>query len=238
MIDRGTCKAMLRESARLMLEQADRLSDIDSKFGDGDHGITITKIAKLMDERAEAWDEESIKDFLDDLGMAAMAVRGGSAGPLYGTLISGLGAQFGDDENELSADAARRMFAGCLAEMQDITNAQVGDKTMMDALIPAVEAAQACEAEGDDAAAADTGGDVRGSVLFLCGYGCADQGALRTQQTGTLPRRVHGCDKAFQYCNAGPRIFRTERRAAARGHQENGERSEHAAYDYRLPDHP
>ena len=42
MIDRGTCKAMLRESARLMLEQADRLSDIDSKFGDGDHGITIT----------------------------------------------------------------------------------------------------------------------------------------------------------------------------------------------------
>ena len=149
MIDRGTCKAMLRESARLMLEQADRLSDIDSKFGDGDHGITITKIAKLMDER----DEESIKDFLDDLGMAAMAVRGGSAGPLYGTLISGLGAQLGDDENELSADAARRMFAGCLAEMQDITNAQVGDKTMMDALIPAVEAAQACEAEGDDAAA-------------------------------------------------------------------------------------
>ena len=75
-------------------------------------------------------------------------------------------------------------------------------------------------------------------VLFLCGYGCADQGALRTQQTGTLPRRVHGCDKTFQYCDAGPRIFRTERRAAACGYQENGERSEHAAYDYRLPDHP
>ena len=147
MIDRGTCKAMLRESARLMLEQADRLSDIDSKFGDGDHGITITKIAKLMDERAEAWDEESIKDFLDDLGMAAMAVRGGSAGPLYGTMIGGLGARLEDDENELSADAARRMFAGCLAEMQDITNAQVGDKTMMDALIPAVFAAAAEGAE-------------------------------------------------------------------------------------------
>ena len=58
------------------------------------------------------------------------------------------------------------------------------------------------------------------------------------QQTGTLPRRVHGCDKTFQYCDAGPRIFRTERRAAACGYQENGKRSEHAAYDYRLPDHP
>lgn len=133
MIDRGTCKAMLREGARLMLEHAERLSDIDSKFGDGDHGITITKIAKLVNERVEQWDDASVKDFLDDLGMDVMAVRGGSAGPLYGTLVGGLGARLGDDENELSADAARRMFAGCLAEMQDITNAQVGDKTMMDA---------------------------------------------------------------------------------------------------------
>ena len=41
------------------------------------------------------------------------------------------------------------MFAGCLAEMQDITTAQVGDKTMMDALIPAVKAAQACAAPDD-----------------------------------------------------------------------------------------
>lgn len=147
MIDRGTCKTMLRESARLMLEHAERLSDIDSRFGDGDHGITVTKIAKLVNERIEAWDDASIKDFLDDLGMDVMAVRGGSAGPLYGTLIGGLGAQLGDDENELSADAVRRMFAGCLAEMQDITTAQVGDKTMMDALIPAVEAIQACSSD-------------------------------------------------------------------------------------------
>lgn len=144
---------MLGESARFMLQEADALSDIDSKFGDGDHGITITKIAKLIDERVAAWEGESIKDFLDDLGMAAMAVRGGSAGPLYGTMIGGLGVELAEDENELTADAARRMFAGCLAEMRDITNAQVGDKTMMDALVPAVEAAQACDAEADDAAA-------------------------------------------------------------------------------------
>ena len=101
-----------------------------------------------MNERVEQWDDASVKDFLDDLGMDVMAVRGGSAGPLYGTLVGGLGARLGDDENELSADAARRMFAGCLAEMQDITNAQVGDKTMMDALIPAVEAAQTCPRRG------------------------------------------------------------------------------------------
>lgn len=152
MINRDTFMRMLGESARLMLEEADRLSDIDSKFGDGDHGITVTKIAKVMQEAVAGDDgEQSLKEFLDDLGMSAMAVRGGSAGPLYGTMIGGLGVELADDENELSADAARRMFSGCLAEMRDITNAQVGDKTMMDALVPAVEAAQSCDA--DDPAA-------------------------------------------------------------------------------------
>lgn len=169
MIDRGTCKTMLRESARLMLEHAERLSDIDSRFGDGDHGITVTKIAKLVNERIEAWDDASIKDFLDDLGMDVMAVRGGSAGPLYGTLIGGLGAQLGDDENELSADAVRRMFAGCLAEMQDITTAQVGDKTMMDALIPASQAI-----------AAYSGSDEAG--LFDAAAQAALQGAEASKQ--------------------------------------------------------
>ncbi len=152
MIDRDAFGRMLDESARLLLENAEVLSDIDSKFGDGDHGITITKIAKLVQEQVAGRDsDQSIKDFLDDLGMAAMAVRGGSAGPLYGTMIGGLGVDLADDESVIDADAARRMFAGCLAEMQDITNAQAGDKTMMDALIPAVEAAQACAS--DDPAA-------------------------------------------------------------------------------------
>ena len=169
MIDRGTCKTMLRESARLMLEHAERLSDIDSRFGDGDHGITVTKIAKLVNERIEAWDDASIKDFLDDLGMDVMAVRGGSAGPLYGTLIGGLGAQLGDDENELSADAVRRMFAGCLSELRDITTAQVGDKTMMDAVVPAVEAAQAC--------ASDDPADV-----FAAAADAAEAGAAASEQ--------------------------------------------------------
>ena len=139
MIDRGTCKAMLRESARLMLEQADRLSDIDSKFGDGDHGITITKIAKLMDERAEAWDEESIKDFLDDLGMAAMAVRGATH-PQTGTLL----AELGDDEMEIgmgqhgeegggrqpmkSADETAAIMVNALAKDIGI---QPGEKVML-----------------------------------------------------------------------------------------------------------
>ena len=57
MIDRERFSRMLEESARLMLEEADALSEIDSKFGDGDHGITVTKIAKVIQQQVAAWDE-------------------------------------------------------------------------------------------------------------------------------------------------------------------------------------
>ena len=170
MIDRERFSRMLEESARLMLEEADALSEIDSKFGDGDHGITVTKIAKVIQQQVAAWDKgQPLKDFLEDLGMDVMAVRGGSAGPLYGTLVGGLGVELADDETVVTGDAARRMFAGCLSELRDITTAQVGDKTMMDAVVPAVEAAQAC--------ASDDPADV-----FAAAADAAEAGAAASEQ--------------------------------------------------------
>lgn len=170
MIDRERFSRMLEESARLMLEEVDALSEIDSKFGDGDHGITVTKIAKVIQQQVAAWDEgQPLKDFLEDLGMDVMAVRGGSAGPLYGTLVGGLGVELADDETVVTGDAARRMFAGCLSELRDITTAQVGDKTMMDAVVPAVEAAQAC--------ASDDPADV-----FAAAADAAEAGAAASEQ--------------------------------------------------------
>ena len=170
MIDRERFSRMLEESARLMLEEADALSEIDSKFGDGDHGITVTKIAKVIQQQVAAWDKgQPLKDFLEDLGMDVMAVRGGSAGPLYGTLVGGLGVELADNETVVTGDAARRMFAGCLSELRDITTAQVGDKTMMDAVVPAVEAAQAC--------ASDDSADV-----FAAAADAAEAGAAASEQ--------------------------------------------------------
>lgn len=185
-IDRTQVAAMLLSAADLLASHADELSEIDSRFGDGDHGITIGKIAKLLQERVPQWEDESIREFLDDLGMAVMEVKGGSAGPLYGTMITGLGAALEDDENELDADGVRRMFSGCLAEMEDITDAKVGDKTMMDALIPAVEAAQAAQGEPADilnAAAAAAKAGAKASEGFVSKYGRAR--SYKEQTIGT-----------------------------------------------------
>ena len=185
-IDRTGVAAMLTSAANLLAENADRLSEIDSRFGDGDHGITMGKIAKLLLERVPQWGDESIKDFLDDLGTAIMEVKGGSAGPLYGTMIGGLGVELGDNENELDSGGVKRMFAGCLSEMEDITTAKVGDKTMMDALIPAVEAVQAAQGEPADllkAAAEAAEAGAKASEGFVSKFGRAR--SYKEQTIGT-----------------------------------------------------
>ncbi len=140
-IDKNLLAEMLVSAAEALIDNSDYLSEIDSKFGDGDHGITAKKIGCLIKEKTEAWEEETFGEFFDQLGMAIMAVNGGSAGPLYGTMVGGFGVELSDEE-EIDPQMLKEMFASCLSEMEDITTAKVGDKTMMDALIPAVEAAQ------------------------------------------------------------------------------------------------
>lgn len=177
---------MLLHAAEVLEQNADELSEIDSRFGDGDHGITIVKIARLIQERVPAWGNESIQTFLDDLGTATMEVKGGSAGPLYGTMIGGLGARLAPDENELDADGAKRMLAGSLEEMQGISSAKVGDKTMMDALIPAVEAAQAAQGDAKsiwEAAATAAEAGAKASEQFISKFGRAR--SYKEQTIGT-----------------------------------------------------
>lgn len=143
-IDKNLLSEMLVSAAEALIENSDYLSEIDSKFGDGDHGITVKKIGNLLKEKTAAWEDESFGEFFEDLGMSIMGVNGGSAGPLYGTMIGGFGAEL-SDESEIDGELLKEMFDSCLSEMEDITTAKIGDKTMMDALIPAVEAARDAE---------------------------------------------------------------------------------------------
>ena len=132
--------------AEIWTEHKDELSEIDSRFGDGDHGVTIGKIAAVIGRDLDGWQDDDAETFLEDLGDDIMAVGGGSAGPLYGTMIGGLAGGI-PESGSIGAGDVKKMLAASLEAMEDITTAKVGDKTMMDALIPAVEAA--AQAEGD-----------------------------------------------------------------------------------------
>ena len=132
---------MFKKIALLWNEHKDYLRQIDSRFGDGDHGITIGKIASLMEKSIEGWEDDDMETFIEDLGDNTMEIGGGSAGPLYGTMIGGLSGPL-EGNRPIDAKILKEMFTECLSAMEDITTAGIGDKTMMDALIPAVDAAQ------------------------------------------------------------------------------------------------
>ena len=151
------------------------LSDIDARFGDADHGLTMSKIAGAISGAVSA-SEGGIQSMLDAAAMAVMELNGGSAVPLWNTWLDGLqeGAAEGD---EISIEGLKDMFAHALSALEDISGAKVGDKTMMDALIPATEAVGAYEGSDEAglfaAAAAAAAEGAENSKNFISKFGRA-----------------------------------------------------------------
>ena len=125
----------------------DMLTEIDSKFGDADHGLTMAKIAGAIAQAVEEA-EGGIQSMLDDAAMAVMVLNGGSAVPLWNTWLDGL-QEAAPEGDEVSTGELQTMFAHALEALSDISGAKVGDKTMMDALSPASQAIAAYS--GDEA---------------------------------------------------------------------------------------
>ncbi len=124
-----------------MTAAQDELTEIDSHFGDADHGVTMTKIAQAIAGSIPS--AGGIKGMLEDAAMEVMMINGGSAVPLWNTWLDGL-AEASPEGEELDAGGLKHMLGHALEELSALSKAKVGDKTMMDALIPATEAALAC----------------------------------------------------------------------------------------------
>ena len=137
-----------KDFVRMLIGASDALdarigefTDIDSKFGDGDHGVTVSRISKAIRSKAESTpDGESLADLFASLGKDIMNVNGGSAGPLYGTIFEGFGEGL-EGVDAADEQAVKAMFAGGLENIRMISSAKVGEKTLMDTLIPACEKA-------------------------------------------------------------------------------------------------
>lgn len=121
------------------------LTEIDSHFGDADHGVTMTKIAGAIAEGVEEA-EGGIQAMLDEAACNVMMINGGSAVPLWNTWLDALQENAAEGD-EMEEAAVKAMFQSAYEELADLSKAKVGDKTMMDALIPATEALVACEGD-------------------------------------------------------------------------------------------
>ncbi len=128
----------LKHGCALIAAAEEELTEIDSHFGDADHGLTMSKIAKAIAEAVEQSDG-GVQAMLDDAAMAVMTLNGGSAVPLWNTWLDGLQEE-APAGSEINAEELKTIFTRALEELSDMSGAKVGDKTMMDALIPASEA--------------------------------------------------------------------------------------------------
>ena len=130
--------ARLQHGCAAVAAAEGELTEIDSLFGDADHGLTMTKISRAISGAVEQSDG-GIQAMLDDAAMAVMTLNGGSAVPLWNTWLDGM-QEAAPAGEEIDLAGIQAIFARALEELNDMSGAKVGDKTMMDALIPASEA--------------------------------------------------------------------------------------------------
>jgi dihydroxyacetone kinase-like protein len=139
----------MKRFAAEVAENRSYLTKLDGAIGDGDHGTNMDRGMKKALERLETTDGDDIGASLKAVGMALVSSVGGAAGPLYGTLFLQMGqSAAGRSELDL-AGFTEALDAGVQGVIKR-GKAEPGDKTMLDALGPALEALRA--ADGDDVA--------------------------------------------------------------------------------------
>jgi dihydroxyacetone kinase-like protein len=160
-------RAVVEEMAAAMEENRRRLTKLDSEIGDGDHGNNMNRGFQAALERLDAADAATPADVLKAVSMALISKVGGAAGPLYGTAFLRASTALGAKEEVTAEDAAEALEAA-LGGIKQRGKAEVGDKTIVDALEPAAQAAK--EAAGE--------GGVAG--VFRAAAGAAEEGAEST----------------------------------------------------------
>lgn len=133
--------AVIEAMAAAMEENKQHLTKLDSEIGDGDHGNNMNRGFQAALERLNDTDAETPAEVLKAVSSALISKVGGAAGPLYGTAFLRASSALGDKE-EVSAEAAAEAIEAALGGIKQRGKAELEDKTIVDALEPAAEAAK------------------------------------------------------------------------------------------------
>lgn len=151
--------------AERIIENRAYLSEIDGKIGDGDHGVNMAKGFGLAADRLKG-KNVSLAEGFETLGTVLLTEIGGSMGPLYGVMFNEFAEKL-EGVDDIGTAAFSTMLHAGLDGIQSIGSAKLGDKTLLDSLIPAVTAFDDANAQNLSftesldalAAAAETGRD-------------------------------------------------------------------------------
>jgi dihydroxyacetone kinase-like protein len=159
----------MRIAAAELERERDRLNRLDADIGDGDHGANMARGFAAVVARLDGAPEDHPATELRAIGMTLLSTVGGAAGPLYGSFFIGMATALRESAPapQLSAPEWAAALSAAVAGVQRRGRAEPGDKTMVDALVPAREALDAAAADGASlaeglkaaAAAADRGAE-------------------------------------------------------------------------------
>jgi len=139
--------------AELVTEHKDDLTALDAAIGDGDHGANMDRGMRAAVAAIDEAAPETARALFTKLGMTVVSTVGGASGPLFGTLFLRIGTALGDSTEVSTAELAAGLRAG-LDGVVARGKAEPGDKTMLDALAPAVAALESAVAAGTSSAEA------------------------------------------------------------------------------------
>lgn len=140
----------MRLAAAELERERDRLNRLDADIGDGDHGANMTRGFAAVAARLDGAPDDHPATELRAVGMTLMSTVGGAAGPLYGSFFIGMATALRESAPapELSAPEWAAALSAAVAGVQRRGRAEPGDKTMVDALVPASKALDAAAAGG------------------------------------------------------------------------------------------
>jgi dihydroxyacetone kinase-like protein len=143
----GGVVAWLHAYAEAVAENREYLMELDAAIGDADHGSNMDRGMNAVTARLDELPADDMGALLKAVGMTLVSTVGGAAGPLYGTFFLRLGAAVGP-ASELTITDFAAAFGSGVGGVQARGRAEPGDKTMIDALVPAAETLAASAAAG------------------------------------------------------------------------------------------
>jgi len=158
-LDARRAGVVVYELTSVIKQNRDYLSEIDGATGDGDHGVNMNKGFNMCREQLEGKaDTIGFAGALDTLGNILLSEIGGSMGPLYGSFFMEM-AESIQGKDSIGANDYLAMLDAGLSGIMSIVSTQLGDKTLLDALVPAIGAFRAALlVDGSTDGADNTGG--------------------------------------------------------------------------------
>ena len=132
---------VIKNICKTMQEHKDYLTELDQPIGDSDHGINMARGFEAVNEKLDELKDKDIATILKTVGMTLVSTVGGASGPLYGSAFL-KAAMTVTGKNDIDIDTFISMLSSAIEAVKQRGKATLGEATMLDAMIPSLEAMQ------------------------------------------------------------------------------------------------